>query len=190
MLDRFLRDIPDFTNDEAWERWQTRVEKILNDIDEKHLESVRIWAIDTLESNLEIHLQNDPKIVPIGINPVFHLTDPEDLKEYKTVISEGYQLRITFFENFGIKGRQPLNKIQWLGSQQELAELFIELKKKGWIADFEKATISECFTKSKTISQYLKPGSPNKGLLGHFEQVYTNAYTPKFYGILENPKRE
>lgn len=54
------------------------------------------------------------------------------------------------------------NKIQWLGTQKELAELFVELKRKGWIENIENETIQDCFTESKSVPQYLKPGTDTK----------------------------
>lgn len=81
------------------------------------------------------------------------------------------------------------DKIQWLGTQKELAELFIRLRAKGWITDFEPETIKDCFTNSNSIQQYLKPGEYTEDLGGTFEQVLTVEYAPKFHGILPNPKR-
>ncbi len=81
------------------------------------------------------------------------------------------------------------NKIQWLGTQKELAELFIRLRAKGWITDFEPETIKDCFTNSNTIDQILKPGEYTEDLGGTFEQVFTPEYVSKFHGVLPNPKR-
>lgn len=81
------------------------------------------------------------------------------------------------------------NKIQWLGTQKELAELFIRLKAKGWITDFEPETIKDCFTTANSIQQLLKPGEYTDDLGGTFEQVFTPEYADKFHGIIQNPKR-
>ncbi len=81
-----------------------------------------------------------------------------------------------------------LTKIQWNGSQKQLAELFIELKKNGWIQGFENATIKACFTNSKTIHQALKPTQDSKSFESTYDGVFTTNYTPLFYGIQENPK--
>lgn len=83
---------------------------------------------------------------------------------------------------------KPANKIQWLGSQKELAELFVELKKKGWIEKFENQMIQDCFTESNSVPHYLKPGTDTKTGEHTFENLYTG-YTPLFYGIKENPKQ-
>lgn len=85
---------------------------------------------------------------------------------------------------------KALNKIQWLGTQKELAELFIRLRAKGWIADFEPETIKDCFTNANTIQQLLKPGEYTEDLGGTFEQVFTPEYSPKFHGIAPNTKRD
>jgi len=84
---------------------------------------------------------------------------------------------------------KPANKIQWLGTQKELAELFIRLKAKGWITDFEPETIKDCFTNSNSIQQYLKPGEYTEDLGGTYEQVFTLEYAAKFHGMIQNPKR-
>ena len=82
-----------------------------------------------------------------------------------------------------------LKKIEWLGSQKELGELFIILKKKGWIHNFEYSTIKACFTKSNSIHQILKPDQDKKEPYDlNYPQVYTSNYSPQFFGIKENPK--
>ena len=84
--------------------------------------------------------------------------------------------------------KKTKNKIQWLGTQKELAELFVELKRKGWIEKFENETIQDCFTESNSLPQYLKPATDPKTKEDTFEHLYTG-YTPLFYGMKENPKR-
>ncbi|MFN0176296.1 MAG: hypothetical protein ACKVU0_16745, partial [Saprospiraceae bacterium] len=79
-------------------------------------------------------------------------------------------------------------KIQWLGNQKELAELFVELKKKGWIEKFEYDTIQDCFTESHSIPQYLRPATDRKTKADTYEKLYSG-YSPQFYGIRENTKR-
>ena len=83
---------------------------------------------------------------------------------------------------------KPFDRMQWKGTQKQLAELFIELKKKGWIEDFEYEAIKNCFTKSNTIHQALKPTQDRKTKESTYEGVYSRNYTPLFYGIRENPK--
>lgn len=80
------------------------------------------------------------------------------------------------------------NKIQWKGTQKQLAELFIELKKNNWIEDFEYDTIKSCFSNSNTIQQVLKPSRDTKTGTNDYEQVYTALYEPQFHGILKNKK--
>jgi len=74
-------------------------------------------------------------------------------------------------------------QIEWNGTQKELGELFVELKNNGWIDDWDYDTIKACFTKSKTIHQILKPSTDKSTYEEHFEQIYTDNYKPKFYGI-------
>jgi hypothetical protein len=77
------------------------------------------------------------------------------------------------------------NKIEWLGTQKELGELFITLKQKGWIKDFTPKFIKNNFTKSDTIDQILKPSLNNEK--GNYEGIYTKSYRPKYDTIRENP---
>ncbi|GHA61672.1 hypothetical protein [Pontibacter akesuensis] len=75
-----------------------------------------------------------------------------------------------------------LNKFEWLGTQKELAEMHIELKRKGWIKEIEHRTISAAYTKGDTIRQLVKP---SRGFV--YPDVYTTAYRPKFDGIKQRP---
>ena len=84
----------------------------------------------------------------------------------------------------------PIKKIQWKGTQKELAELLIELKRKGWIEDYENIAIKHCFSNSNTIEQYLKPYTmkDKNGYVDTYEKVFTPKYKPRFFGIKPNPK--
>jgi hypothetical protein len=68
------------------------------------------------------------------------------------------------------------DKLEWLGSQKELGELFLALNKKGWLKEINSALIKKYFTKSNTIDQILKPSLSNS----NYEGVYTKKYKPKF----------
>jgi hypothetical protein len=81
-----------------------------------------------------------------------------------------------------------IDKIVWLGSQKQLAELFVELKKNGWIEKFEYETMKKCFTKTNTIQQVLKPSIDTSTGESAYEGIYTKLYEPKFYGIKQNNK--
>lgn len=93
-------------------------------------------------------------------------------------------------------------KIPWLGTQKELAELFIELFKKLWVAGLEygnakkfAVTLALCFeltqTKKKensnlalSLYQLLKPQITKSGKYeAIYPQVYTTLYKPKFNEI-------
>jgi hypothetical protein len=89
------------------------------------------------------------------------------------------------------------NKINWLGTQKELGELFVELLQKGWIAEINAKKIQALFSKSNTISQVIKPSGQlipdeqgNKKLENQYEQIYTAKYQPKFDTIRKNPKKK
>ena len=76
-------------------------------------------------------------------------------------------------------------KIEWQGNQKQLAELFIELRNKGWIDSFAVMAIQNSFTHSDSIDQLLlKPtyDEPTKND-PVFEKVYTKNYAPKFDNI-------
>ena len=82
-----------------------------------------------------------------------------------------------------------LNKIQWRGTQKQLAELFVELQKKGWIEKPDYETIRQAFTKSKTINQVMKPTQDKKTKQKDYEGIYTPNYEPCFFGIKENASK-
>ncbi|MFD2068119.1 hypothetical protein ACFSKU_14590 [Pontibacter silvestris] len=71
-----------------------------------------------------------------------------------------------------------LERHEWLGTQKELAELFIELERKGWIREKKVETIQATFTKSDTIDQIMKPNRDHK-----YPEIFTPAYRPRFDGI-------
>lgn len=80
-----------------------------------------------------------------------------------------------------------LEKHEWLGTQFQLAELFIELERKGWIKEKKHKTIKGCFTNSNTIDQVIKPGYDLKEPT--YPQIYTESYRPVFEGIKKNRKK-
>jgi len=128
-----------------------------------------------------------------------HCTDP-----YGCATKKVYDNRMDYIEKkkrqYAIKKQQSepeqpaatkaIKPIQWKGTQKELAELFIELKKKGWIEEHNNyEAIKACFTNSNTIHQVLKPAQDKKTKDVTYEGVYTPQYKPKFYGIQSNPKK-
>lgn len=89
------------------------------------------------------------------------------------------------------------SKINWLGTQKELGELFVELLQKGWIDELNAKKIQALFSKSNTISQVIKPSGQlipdeqgKKKLENQYEQIYTAKYQPKFNTIRKNPKNK
>ena len=74
---------------------------------------------------------------------------------------------------------EPLKKhtsyqpMVWNGTQKTLGELFVELKRKGWIDEFNIAAIQAAFTPSENIGQVLRPGN-------NFKAIYTVRYKPSF----------
>ena len=83
---------------------------------------------------------------------------------------------------------KPTFQMQWKGTQKQLAELFVELKRKGWIEEFNYDAIKAAFTNSNTIHQVLKPGTDRKTKKEEYDQIYTSNYSPSFFGIMLNKK--
>ena len=77
--------------------------------------------------------------------------------------------------------------MEWKGTQKQLAELFVELQKKGWIEKIESNTIEQSFTNTKSIKQYLKPFvDKSQGYKSTYEKLYSKEYSPQFTSIKEN----
>jgi hypothetical protein len=83
-------------------------------------------------------------------------------------------------------GKIAYLKIEWLGTQKQLGELFVELNRKGWITDIPTDLIKNYFTKSNTIEQVLKPSLDLKTKENAYEGIYTTNYKPRFDSIRKN----
>lgn len=102
-------------------------------------------------------------------------------------INPAFQLGGLTDENSDIE-ESKLEKINWLGNQKQLGELFVELKKKGWISEINPKLIRSYFTKTNTIVQILKPGEVNKvtkefSYDGIYAGKFADSYKKKFDGI-------
>lgn len=83
-----------------------------------------------------------------------------------------------------------ISKIEWLGTQKELGELFVELERKKFISEVTptmKKTISLIFDKAKSISQVMKPTEAIPGEKT-YDGIYTKGYRPIFSKISANRK--
>lgn len=121
--------------------------------------------------------------------------DPADCS-----VDRGYEKRILYLQGLiddlqepepteqKDEPKKPFAKIQWLGTQRQLAELLIVLKKKGWIEKFEYETIKNCFTESDSIQQYLKPGKDERGE-ATYPEVFKPGFDERFYGIKKNESK-
>jgi hypothetical protein len=76
-----------------------------------------------------------------------------------------------------------LDQIEWLGTQKELAELFIELKRKGYIKDIKATLVKSFFTNANSIQQILKPATDPKTKADTYSGVYTSNYKSRFDSI-------
>jgi hypothetical protein len=104
-----------------------------------------------------------------------------------TALSSIFDKVQTHFEKFLTSENLNLIKMEWLGTQKELAELFIELKNKGYIKEFKYNTIKACFTNTNTIHQILKPDNIDDPI---YPQVYSPEYKKKFEKIEKKEKKE
>lgn len=156
--------------------WQTKVALQLNSLSTEEILKSLSFGKSIGEFNYELHK-----------------TTCKD--HYTCPINKNYEMKINFCQ-FNIDKAQkelsptptqtkPLNRIQWNGNQKQLAELFIELKKKGWIEEFEYSVIKAAFTNSDSIHQYLKPATDRKTKENLYEKVYTTNYKSKFNFIVE-----
>ena len=82
----------------------------------------------------------------------------------------------------------PPKLMNWLGTQKQLAELFVKLEEHGWITAPVPEAIKRAFTKSHTIQQVLKPGKSDRSNKRHYPDVFTVEYESMFDGIAKNPK--
>ena len=83
-----------------------------------------------------------------------------------------------------------IDKLQWQGTQKELAELFLELVRKGWLKEVNPKLIKLHFTKSNTIDQVLKPTQNLRTKEKEYNELYKKNYTPKFEAIKQNMAKE
>ncbi len=172
-----------FDNPRKWDEFQTAIGESLNSITQDLALPFLNWCVQMLKMNLARHNKNCPNQLICKVNKGYD----RRLHYLKRLIEENTPNQI-ITPHFSEPTRKPVAKIQWLGSQKELAELFVELMKKGWIEKIENETIQTCFTESKSVPQYLKPCTDTKTGEDTYENLYTG-YTPQFYGIKENPKQ-
>lgn len=173
-------------NNQEWAKFKEKITDLLVDLPKSKGEMFLNWCIQMLEMNLSRHRKTCR-------NPICGVEGSHErrLLYINEFIAENYPKPIVqnspLTSDEGSKQKEGV-KMQWLGTQKELAELFIRLKAKGWIADFEAETIKTCFTNANSIQQLLKPGAFTEDLGGTFEQVFTPEYSPKFHGVMQNPK--
>lgn len=104
-----------------------------------------------------------------------------------SAIGEMQRLRISNAYKKVTNDFKVIPPLEWMGEATELAELFIELRKKGWIRDVAPSVIAnaviEMFRDVEygTIYQYLKPGDKD---FPH-SQVYKKSKRPKFRDIVQ-----
>ena len=77
---------------------------------------------------------------------------------------------------------EEIIQIEWQGDGKKLAELIIELKRKGWIKQWHKKTWKCSFTDTESLDDYLKPG-PNKETKSEYGNVFGPDYEPAFSDI-------
>lgn len=85
--------------------------------------------------------------------------------------------------NFQLEEDLNIEKIEWQGTQKQLAELFIELNRKGFLDEIPTKLIQRYFTKSDTIQQTLKPSQDKRTKENTYDGVYSSKYKPSFDSI-------
>ena len=159
--------------------WEKRTTYISERLPAKESENFHLYINELLQQGYDFHLLvcTAGSLCTININFEKIIQSNEYLlRKVKVVLSENEELI-------------PLNKINWLGTQKQLAELFVELQKKGWIEKPDYTTIKNAFTKSNSIQQVLKPTQDKKSKEKEYEGIYTPQYRPSFFGIKDNPKK-
>lgn len=106
-----------------------------------------------------VHLFSYRQVVHIRSNPLqIDVRMIGTLPPVKEPLFDDYTSYYATDKNVSVPSGQ---RIEWLGTQPELASLFYSLKKKGWIPDYKPySLIQQAFTKSKTIDQIFRPGGP------------------------------
>lgn len=117
------------------------------------------------------------------------------LRKYQVLYDENRLLTIDEWMEKGywstedqISAIKDSDKINWLGTQKNLAELFIELKEKSWIEEIDPDKVKKSFTKSNSIEQLFILSYDRDEKKHVFDKVYTESYRPKFHNIY-SPKR-
>lgn len=167
---------------------------------ESDLEWVYKWHLkkrleNNAFANIIYFINDEVKQVQVWIN---WITENNPNWDKRDMLHQYLDLLSTKLKSYSSNGNaKPLEKIEWLGTQQELADLLIELKLKGWIDKFQNKTIKACFTQSNSIQEYLKPGTEKikttDGKIKYednYEKAHTIKYKRKFFGILKNKKTE
>lgn len=167
--------------DDAFKIWEEKLFNFLAAESPRDIILFLDYGKQMLEEGLNLHLISCDHPHKCFINTTFENKKDTCNKILNSIEKESSEIKKK-------KNINPLKRINWLGTQKELAELFIELKKKGWIEKFEYDTIKNCFTESNTIHQVLKPGFDPDNYQRTYNQVYTSQYSPKFFGIKKNPK--
>ncbi len=156
------------------ESWEKKVKDATAYEEEDDIRHFLAFGLALLNEGLEIHqlVCNNPDGCNIDLCSTRRIKITESIIEQLTASSDP---------------QIPHKRIQWLGNQKQLAELFIELQKKGWIGKFEYNAIRSCFTQTDHINQPLKPLQDKKTKEKTFGLVYTPHYSPVFFGIKDNP---
>lgn len=170
---------------EEWDGFQNYIQDKINSISRLLELPFLDWCDKMLKRNYAKHIEKCTNPATCSTNQGYD----KRIQYIMRLIEAATPMPIEPANSFNMEVPQIKgNKIQWLGTQKELAELFVELKKKGWIEKFENETIRDCFTESNSIPQYLKPATDRKTKTETYEKLYSG-YSPQFYGIKENPKR-
>jgi hypothetical protein len=118
----------------------------------------------------------------IQFDKTFHVLELENSSKTLGLLAELEGL----YSMYDFLNLESLKKMEWLGTQKELAELFVELYSKGWISELSANSIQRTFTKSETIHQVLKPDQDKQTYKNQYSQIFTPKYVKVFSGIKKN----
>ncbi|SRR5258706_871006 len=105
------------------------------------------------------------------------------LKQFKNTIDKQTEVPLAVTKAY-------LPKIQWQGTQKELAELFVELHDKGWIDGINANLIADYFSHSNTIHQILKPHLDKQTNEKLYSEIRTKNFKSKFNQIKPNNRKK
>jgi len=181
-FDSFVSVIPQIINAASSET-DIKPKEILQSVSQKYLQPDSTITLPDMDSIIK-ELSGIPEAGE-ALNSIAQSQDSMAAFAYYLLQMEGDNRYLQFVILTYNKLQEPktnlmetkeFEKIEWLGTQKQLAELFLELEKNKWIEKIDVTALKACFTKSNSIEQVLKPTQDTKTK----EKLYEGVYSPKF----------